>query len=307
MDLLQTCQYKGLVLDGAMSDELEAQGVDTNNKLWTATALTNNLPAVYQTHRNYLQAGAQLIITNTYQANVQAFEKAGYTNQQAKNFIVDAVKVALKARDDYETITGKHTFVAGTVGAYGAYLADGSEYRGDYNLADAEYLAFHLPRLKTIIEQKPDCIAIETQPNLKEVKCLLTWMENNYPKYPVYVSFTLRDAQTISDGTSLAAAITVVNQFSQVFAVGINCTNPNLVTAAVKVIRPLTSKEIVVYPNQGASYDPTTKTWQDLPEKIDFYQATKKWYAAGAHLIGSCCTTNHEQTAEIARAFDEIN
>ena len=44
--------------------------------------------------------------------------------------------------------TGKHNYVAGTVGSYGAYLADGNEYRGDYELSELEYLAFHLPRLR---------------------------------------------------------------------------------------------------------------------------------------------------------------
>ncbi|MFM9785415.1 homocysteine S-methyltransferase family protein, partial [Streptomyces scabiei] len=62
-----------MVLDGAMSDELEQQGVKTNNKLWTATALINELDKVYQAHWDYFTAGAELVITDTYQANVQAF------------------------------------------------------------------------------------------------------------------------------------------------------------------------------------------------------------------------------------------
>ena len=92
----------GIVLDGAMSDELERQGVQTNNKLWTATALTDELDKVYQAHWNYFEAGAELVITDTYQANVQAFIKAGYSQRQAQQFIRSAVKIAKKARDDFE-------------------------------------------------------------------------------------------------------------------------------------------------------------------------------------------------------------
>ncbi|WEV38533.1 homocysteine S-methyltransferase [Lactobacillus sp. ESL0680] len=306
MDLLTTIHNKGLILDGAMSDELEKQGVITNNKLWTAIALTNNLPAVYQAHWNYLQAGAQLIITDTYQANVPAFVEAGYTEQEAIDLIANAVKIAKKARDDYELKTGKHNFVAGSIGSYGAYLADGSEYRGDYNLTTNEYLDFHLPSLNTVIAQRPDCLAIETQPKLTEVIALLTWLTNNAPQIPVYVSFTLHDTTRISDGTSLKKVIPAINEFQQVFAVGINCVKPILVTTTIKTIHQLTDKEIVVYPNQGYSYDSFSKTWLKIPYTTDFYQSTKKWYKVGAHLIGGCCTTGPEQTREIARAFQEI-
>ncbi|MDF7671859.1 homocysteine S-methyltransferase [Lactobacillus sp. ESL0701] len=306
MDLLTTIHNKGLILDGAMADELEKQGVLTNNNLWTAIALTNNSQTIYQAHWDYLQAGAQLIITDTYQANVPAFVKAGYTEQEAKDFIADAVKIAQKARDDYELTTGKHNFVAGSIGSYGAYLADGSEYRGDYNLTANEYLDFHLPRLKTIIAQQPDCLAIETQPKLTEVITILAWLSDNAPQIPVYVSFTLHDTTRTSDGTSLKKVISAINKFQQVFAVGINCVKPVLVTTTIKTIHQLTDKEIIVYPNQGYSYDSFSKTWLKIPHTIDFYQSTKKWYEAGAHLIGGCCTTGPEQTCEIARAFQEI-
>ncbi|MBT8970357.1 homocysteine S-methyltransferase family protein, partial [Lactobacillus delbrueckii subsp. bulgaricus] len=75
----------------------------------------------YQAHWDYFTAGAELVITDTYQANVQVFTQAGYSEQEAEKFIRDAVKVAKKARDDYEQKTGKHNYVAGTVGPYGAY------------------------------------------------------------------------------------------------------------------------------------------------------------------------------------------
>ncbi|WEV50939.1 homocysteine S-methyltransferase [Lactobacillus sp. ESL0731] len=306
MDLLTTIHNKGLILDGAMSDELEKQGVPTNNKLWTAAALRDNLQAVYQAHWDYLQAGAQLIITDTYQANIPAFIKAGYTEQEAKELITDAVKIAKKARDDYERKTGKHNFVAASIGSYGAYLANGNEFCGDYNLTSDEYLDFHLPRLKTVITQQPDCLAIETQPKLAEVTALLTWLAKNEPQIPVYVSFTLHDTVRISDGTSLKKVVETVNNYPQVFAVGVNCVKPALVTPAIKTICQFTNQEIVVYPNQGYAYDSFSKTWLKINRTTDFYQSTKEWYEAGAHLIGGCCTTGPEQTREIARAFQEI-
>ena len=117
--------------------------------------------------------------------------------------IADAVKIAKKARDDFEKKTGIHNYVAASVGSYGAYLAEGDEFRGDYDLTKKQYLNFHLPRLQVLLQNKPDCLAIETQPKLDEVVVLLDWLKENAPEMPVYVSFTLHDTTKISDGTPL--------------------------------------------------------------------------------------------------------
>lgn len=307
MNIVEKVQASGLVLDGAMSTALEHLGINTNNNLWTAEALVNNLDKIYQVHWNYFQAGAQLTITDTYQANIPAFIQAGYTNSQAKEFIANAVNVAKKARNDFENATGKHNFVAGTIGSYGAYLADGSEYRGNYDLSKNEILDFHLPRLQIILKQQPDCIAIETQPQLFEVKVLLDWMKSNAPKVPIYVSFTMQDLHHLSNGTSLQEAAALVNTYEQVFAVGVNCLNPDWVLPIINQLKTATTKEIVVYPNLGSSYDPISKTWKTLKNKPNFHHLAEQWYIAGAHLIGGCCTTGVDEVAAIADVFTQFN
>lgn len=70
-------------------------------------------------------------------------------------------------------------------------MADGNEYRGDYNLSEKEYLDFHLPQLKLVLKERPDLIALETQPKIIEPVAVLNWLERNYPDMPIYVSFTL--------------------------------------------------------------------------------------------------------------------
>lgn len=141
--------------------------------------MIGQLGKVYQAHMDCFEAGARLVITDTYQANVQAFEKEGYSETEATGFIKNAVKIAKKARDDFEKKTDQHNYVAVTIGPYGAYLADGNEYRGDYHLSCEEYLAFHLPRLKAVLTEKPDVLAIETQPRLDEPTALLNWLKQN--------------------------------------------------------------------------------------------------------------------------------
>lgn len=293
------------VLDGSMAAALKEQGIDSTGELWTAQALSDNIEAVYDAHYSYLAAGAQMILTNTYQANLQAFEKAGHSKQQAENLVGMAVLVAQKARDDYEEQTGKHALVAASIGPYGAYLADGSEYRGDYLLNDAQYLNFHLPRLTAVLAQAPDCLALETQPKLSEPLALLRWLEKNVPQMPVYVSFTLRDEMTLSDGTELKRAVAAISKFEQVFAIGVNCIVPELVSGALKVMRQATTKKLIVYPNLGAQYDPETKTWAKSEQQLDFTQLTEKWYQAGASIIGGCCMTTSPQISQIATYFEQ--
>ena len=300
MDFTEFLTNHTVVLDGAMSTPLERLGADTNNDLWTAKALIDNEELVYEVHKMYFEAGADLIITDTYQANVQAFEKVGYSEKEARNLIKKAVKIAQKARDDYENRTGKHNYIAGTIGPYGAYLANGSEYRGDYELSTKEYQQFHLPRIEELATTGVDILAIETQPKLDEVLAILELLKEKYPQQKVYVSYTLSDDDTISDGTPLPRAIHALEDYSQVIAVGINCVKLELVEPALKNMREITDKHLIVYPNSSAVYDPKSKTWSQPKTSATFEELIPNWYEAGARIIGGCCTTGPKEIKAVA-------
>lgn len=295
MDFTEFLTNHTVVLDGAMSTPLERLGADTNNDLWTAKALIDNEELVYEVHKMYFEAGADLIITDTYQANVQAFEKVGYSEKEARNLIKKAVKIAQKARDDYENKTGKHNYIAGTIGPYGAYLANGSEYRGDYELSVEEYQQFHLPRIEELVNAEVDILAIETQPKLDE-----ELLKEKYPQQKVYVSYTLSDDDTISDGTPLPRAIHALEDYSQVIAVGINCVKLELVEPALKNMKEITDKHLIVYPNSSAVYDPKSKTWSQPKTSATFEELIPNWYEAGARIIGGCCTTGPKEIKAVA-------
>ena len=290
MDFTEFLTNNPVVLDGAMSTPLEKLGADTNNDLWTAKALIDNEELVYEVHKMYFEAGADLIITDTYQANVQVFEKVGYSEKEARNLIKKAVKIAQKARDDYENRTGKHNYIAGTSGPYGAYLANGSEYRGDYELSVEEYQQFHLPRIEELVNAEVDILAIETQPKLDEVLAILELLKEKYPQQKVYVSYTLSDDDTISDGTPLPRAIHALEDYSQVIAVGINCVKLELVEPALKNMKEITDKHLIVYPNSSAVYDPKSKTWSQPKTSATFEELIPNWYEVRARIICVCCS-----------------
>lgn len=292
-----------LLIDGAMSTALEQLGADTNNPLWTASVLDKQPNLVKQVHQEYFKVGARLAITDTYQANVQAFVANGYSERQAHALIKRAVQLARDARDEYQQATGVYNYIAGAVGPYGAYLADGSEYTGDYQRSEAEFKEFHRPRLTDILSVGVDVIAIETQPRLDEVIAVLKLAKELAPTIPCYVSFSLKDHASLADGTPLAVAAATVDQYDNVFAIGANCIPLERVAPAVTVIRRATDKPIIAYPNSSAVYDPQTKTWAYPHGHRSLASYLPQWLSAGVTIVGGCCTTT---PADIALLHEKL-
>ena len=124
-----------LLLDGGLSTTLEAAGHTLNDPLWTARLLDQQPQAIVEAHLSYLRAGAGVIITASYQASKAGFLEAGYTAVQAEALLLKSVALANKAVNIFMAAAPPETprpLVAASIGPYGAYLADGSEYRGNY-------------------------------------------------------------------------------------------------------------------------------------------------------------------------------
>ena len=116
-----------------MGTELDARGVGTANPLWSALALTEAPEAVTAVHTDYLFAGARVICTNSYQATAPALMRTGLTEADSRAVIATAARLALDARDLHvKAHPQEPVLVAGSLGPYGAYLADGAEYTGAY-------------------------------------------------------------------------------------------------------------------------------------------------------------------------------
>lgn len=307
--ILDNLKHKsGLVVDGAMATELEKRGVKTDSDLWSATALIENPAAIQAVHRSYFESGADIAITNTYQANVSKFMELGLSETESENLITKAVSLAKKARDDYfGTLTqsekshrAKHPLVAGSVGPYGAYLADGSEYTGDYNMTKTEYQNFHRQRMELLNQAGVDLFAFETQPNFDEANALVDLLVKEFPQQHAWLTFSVKDSDSLCDGTVLAEAVKYFNDVEQISAIGVNCTTLENIEDIVKNVNEVTDKPIIVYPNNGDIYDPETKTWQANPQADTFTDLVPEWLEAGAKLLGGCCRTTPEDIKEIA-------
>lgn len=300
-----------LLLDGALGTELQGRGKDVSNPLWSASLLMNDPDAIYQVHKDYLEAGADIIVTSSYQASIDGFLRSGLSEQEATELIRKSVKLAIAARDDFlETDQARHKrkpLVAASVGPYGAFLANGAEYTGDYGEPNGhDYLAsFHGPRLKAILDAKPDMLAIETIPRVEEALAIIKLIQSLNPTIPFYLSFSVQrpDSRVFADLVKLRK---FGFQFpSSMLAIGVNCCPLDHATAIVSTMHEIfPDTPLVVYPNSGEQYDPTTKEWVPNFKRCEMSELWKTWASLGATVVGGCCRTGPADIIRLRISID---
>jgi len=296
--------YPVLVIDGALATELERRGCNLKDDLWSAKLLLEQPEKIRQVHYDYFKAGADCAITASYQATIQGFSKRGLNEEQALALIQKSVRLAVEARDEFwadqaNRVGRSRPFVAASVGPYGAFLADGSEYRGNYGLTESELMDFHRPRMETLIEAGADLLACETIPCLVEAQALVKLLEE-IQSIPVWISFSCRDEVHVNEGQRLEDCVRQIEASPFVSAVGINCTSPKYIPGLIGAARKVTDKPLLTYPNSGETYDPNKMDWNNDPVVESFGEQARQWYAAGACLIGGCCRTTPEDIRVIA-------
>jgi homocysteine S-methyltransferase len=285
-----------VILDGALATELERRGCDLNDSLWSARVLLETPELIRQVHADYFLAGADCAITASYQASFEGFARRGLTDAQAADLMRLSVSLALEARDAFwrvpENRVGRvKPFVAASVGPYGAFLADGSEYRGDYGLTELELMAFHRPRMAVLAASGADMLACETIPSLLEATAIAKLLEE-FPGMNAWISFSAKDGVHVNHGETFAECVQALESFPQVIAVGVNCTAPQFIADLLRSARGLTQKPIVVYPNSGETYNAILKRWNGESSCQSFATEARAWFEAGANIIGGCCRTN---------------
>jgi homocysteine S-methyltransferase len=280
-----------VVLDGGLATQLEAQGHDLSSELWSARLLLDDPDAIVTAHRAFFEAGAQVAISASYQASFTGFARLGIGAAEGADLMRRSVDLAREAAD----VDGTPRWVAASVGPYGAALADGSEYTGDYDLDAAGLRQWHRPRLEVLAESGADVLALETIPCLAEAEALLTEVAGL--GVPCWLSMTCAGGRTRA-GEPVEEAYVMAREVPEVLAVGVNCTRAEEVAAVVDVAASVSELPVVVYPNSGEDWDAPHHTWTGQasyhPELVE------GWIAAGARLVGGCCRVGPQQIAEIA-------
>ncbi|ODV63980.1 Homocysteine S-methyltransferase [Ascoidea rubescens DSM 1968] len=328
-----------LFFDGAMGTELEKRGVDVSNPLWSTIALLNNPSTIKEIHMDYLKSGSNILITSTYQTSIRGliqYDKLYFSvKQNCDDVINKSVELANNAKIEYlqnqiqnqiqNQKTIKPLFIAGSIGPYGAFLSDGSEYTGNYgDISIGELKKFHYERLKLLILNKNcDFLILETMPNFLEIKVLTELIEVDLKQKlsvnkPYILSVSIKDPYHLADGTSISLVTDYLNNKNffddgNLISIGSNCLPLKNSVSFIKNLKNAIPDgfPISIYPNSGEIYDGVKKSWSPDSEilgkeKLDQYKLeniSKTWVTNGARIIGGCCRVGPQDIKRIVSSF----
>lgn len=300
-----------LILHGALGTELEYRGHDVSGQLWSAKYLLTQPELIKAIHKDYILAGCDLVTTSTYQATLPGLAAVGLTADQARDIIKLTVTLAKEARDEVwsqltetEQAGRPYPLISGDVGPYAAYLADGSEYTGRYDIGKEALKDFHRERIAILVDQGVDLLALETVPNFLEIQALSELLVEDFPQLEAYLSVTSQDGLHLSDGTPLPEVAAYCQDQTQVLALGLNCSSPLLFNQALTELRQACDKPLVTYPNSGELYDGSSQTWHaNHAVSRSLLEMTRDWQAMGAKVVGGCCRTRPSDIADLAQGL----
>ncbi|XP_077555379.1 homocysteine S-methyltransferase YbgG-like [Haemaphysalis longicornis] len=293
-----------IVLDGGVGSELCKRGlILPDDKLWSASVLNSNVSALVEVHRDFISSGADVIVTCSYQANVDNLQKHLHIGPtKAEKLIARSCEAAMKAREECDTPGVR---VAGSVGSYGAALSDFSEYSGAYAdvMSVEEFIDWHRPRVRCLVAAGCDLLAFETIPAAREAMALVRLLRE-FPGTKAWLSFTTsRDSpECTAKGEPLAVAMRDcqrADSSGQICAVGVNCCPPDSVQAIFEKTGPL-PVPFVAYPNSGEVFS-SKSGWGPGPQpRKPLAGYVADWMTLNVALIGGCCRTGPEDIRGIA-------
>ncbi|XP_064639295.1 homocysteine S-methyltransferase YbgG-like [Lineus longissimus] len=308
------------VLDGGMATELVRIGYESiaNEPLWSSKLLQSDPDQAIKTvHRNFLEAGSDIIETNTYQANVNHLCKClDVTGEEAVTLLKKGVSFALEARDEFweankleDKVAGRRKpLVAGSVGPYGACLMDGSEYTGCYidNVTEEYLIDWHRPHLQALVEAGVDIIALETIPAIAEGIALIKLLKE-FPDTKVWLSFSCKDNGMTCRGECVSTIIEPVQASDQIIAIGCNCTAPDHVGDVLRKLQKLRGrKSLVVYANSGEEWT-KEKKWSGKEDCKPLHDYIPEWVELGASWIGGCCRVFPDDIRRIRETLYKVH
>ena len=207
--------------------------------------------------------------------------------------------------------------VAASLGPYGAALANGAEFHGNYGFASereeyAALMAFHRERIEVLAATEADLLAFETVPSMLEARAIVEALAERSEKLPgeaasspgAWISFTCRDGKQTAHGELLRDCAAMLDAVPQVRAIGVNCTAPRLIAPLLAELRAGTGKPLAAYPNSGEGWDAVHRCWTGEQDVAGFGELARTWYAAGAQLVGGCCRTGPAHVRMVRAAQD---
>jgi homocysteine S-methyltransferase len=286
-----------VLVDGAMGTVLYARGVFIN-RCYDELNLTDP-GLILSVHEEYLQAGAEILETNTFGANRFRLSRHGLAGKVA-DINAAGVRLARQAVDHLKDKQAGEAWVAGAVGPLGVRL----EPLGKTGLDEAR--AAFAEQIRALAAAGVDLLVIETMSALNEAQQALEAAREAAPELPVLVMVTVDDDGNCLDGSSPEHAAALLTEWGA-DAIGVNCsTGPTTVLTAVESMRAATTLPLAAMPNAGM---PRAVEGRNIYLCSPEYMASfaRKAIAAGVQFVGGCCGTTPNHTRAMRSAMRAID
>jgi len=281
------------VIDGGLSTALELLGADISGSLWTAQTVIDDPVLLERAHRSFVEAGADIIATASYQCGTKQFESIGLSAKEARDALASTTTIARRA------VEGTSVAVAASVGPFGASLANGSEYNGRYGVEWQQVEDYHREKLAILVDSGADLIAIETIP-LADEALLIAEILEELGAPPAWFSFGFADETQTYGLDAVEKVVLSIAGYADLVAIGLNCTHPRYVDSLLASMSELVSGiPLIVYPNHGREWDAVARCWIGDSMSISAVETVTRWVDLGARFIGGCCGIGPEDIAHL--------
>jgi len=280
----ETKLSKPLVLDGAMGSYLQQKGLLPHDILWTTNLNHNNPDLILQTHLDYIDAGADIITSNTFRTNPVSLFKSGLNNPSI--YVKEAVALAKQAK------ARKKVLIAGSnPPAEDCYQ---SARTVNYNELEMN----HKNHIDLLIDNSVDFVLNETQSHFDELQIICDHCDRN--NIPYVVSLYVLDNLKILSGESLENILSFLKDH-KVMAIGFNCISPNLF---LKIIGSIQLPEKWGYYLNCGSGHITDKIISCGIQPQEYLKSVKKSLTYKPVFVGSCCGSSPAHTKKIKEFLD---
>jgi S-methylmethionine-dependent homocysteine/selenocysteine methylase len=289
-----------IVLDGAMGTEILHHGVATTLPLWSAEALLTHPEVVQRIHEEYVRAGADILITDTFRTTPRAFAKVGRSAEEARNAALLACRLARRAVEYVQA--SRDVYVAGSI----APLEEC--YSPELTPPDDALEREHLQTAQLLKEGGVDFLLLETMITKRET--LAAARAAKSVDMPFAVSFCTNEQGDLLGGDPLEQVVAEVERFDPLFT-GVNCVSPDIATLTLRRLKGITSMPLSVYA-QGEGMPRDDQGWEfDERHDSEHYMiCARQWLREGAQVIGGCCGTSPvyiERVRELVESSTKIS
>lgn len=282
-----------LVLDGATGTELERRGIGAALPLWSAQALLTAPEAVGAIHRDYVAAGADILVANTFRTNPRTLRAAGCI-EQGPELNRRAVELARQAA----AAAGRPVLVAASVGP----VEDC--YHPERLPPPAVLRAEHQQMMAWLAAAGPDLVWIETIGTVAEAGAAARAAAE--AGLPLVVSLLTTESGALLGGEPLAAGVAAVEP-SGPLAVGLNCVPPRGLTANLARLRALTGRPLAAYGHIGNAVPLRGWTYAQRLSPAEYAGHVREWLALGAAIVGGCCGTTPAHIRAVRAEVDRLS